>query len=104
VIIRCPTPAAFNARRRALKTRLNNRGDSLSPCFLPRERNTEAEVVYICAPTRWKIFFLCIHIEKIKNFFHPVIAHIGPRVEGRVSTTSNNTKGRTQEKIFILGH
>jgi hypothetical protein len=40
-------------------------------------------VVYICAPTLWKIFFLCIHIEKIKNFFHPVIAHIGPRVEGR---------------------
>jgi hypothetical protein len=35
-------------------------------------------------------FFAC----SFKNNFHPVLAHIGLRVEGRFLMFNNNTKGR----------
>ena len=38
VMVLWPTPVVFNASRSALNMRPKSRGDSLSPCFVPRVR------------------------------------------------------------------
>ena len=44
--IRTPTPQALRASRRALNSMLKSRGDSLSPCLLPRVKGTAADLPY----------------------------------------------------------
>jgi hypothetical protein len=46
-------------------------------------------VVCIRASTRWKSFYRL----QLQNNFHPVLAHIRLRVEGRFLMFNNNTKG-----------
>ena len=48
-----------------------------------------AVVVCIRASTRWKSFYRL----QLQNNFHPVLAHIRLRVEGRFLMFNNNTKG-----------